>query len=167
MVQRGRPTRADLMLRRLRSSPLARERVLAVVLNLGGGLSVSEACRRTGVGRTLFRRHRLAFLNAGAAALEPRPRGRPPKVRSAQAPLVGRLRDRIADLEEDLAFARAREELLRIAPYRTWPKKKGRAHRRAPRETGAGRCSPASGPSRFGPIPGTPARLHPQDGDAL
>lgn len=129
MVQRGRPTRVDLMIRRMRSSEVAKERVLAVLFNLAGGLSVAEACRRTKGSRTLFRRQRLAFLKSGLAVLEPRPRGRPRKAKPKHLSQLQNLRDRIALLEEDLAFARAREELLRLMPCSSGKTKRGGAGR--------------------------------------
>lgn len=117
------------MIRRLRSSDVAKERLLAILFNLAGGLSVADACRRTKGSRTLFRRQRLAFLKSGLAVLEPRPRGRPKVAKPKHLSLLQDLRDRIASLEEDLSFARAREELLRLMPYPYWKTKKGTAGR--------------------------------------
>jgi hypothetical protein len=128
MVQRGRPTRACSMIRDMRASDVAKTRILAILFNLAGVLPVAEACRQTGGSRTLFRRQRLALLKSGLAVLEPRPHGRPRIQRPKHPPLVQRLRDKIARLEEDLAFARAREEILRALPYRSWPKKKRAAN---------------------------------------
>lgn len=135
------------MLKSLRGSRTAKERVALIVANLGGGLHVSEACRRLGVSHTLFRRQRLAFLQAGLKASEPRPPGRPRVSRPPHLASLERLEGRVRELQGDLEMSKIREELLRILPYHGLKK-------RTPRAGSPASCLGSVGPSvaRANPI---------------
>lgn len=130
MKRRGRPTSAASMVGRLKSGPVAKERLLVLIGNLAGVLPVAESCRRLGMSRTLFRRIRKALLVVGLRAVEPRPRGRPVGETPRHERTIAELRDQVRQLEEDLHFARVREELALLVPWTARRQKKMRQHRR-------------------------------------
>jgi hypothetical protein len=105
------------MLRRLKGAPLAKERALIILENLGGGLPVGEACRRMDVSPALFHRQRMSFLEGGLVMLEPRPRGRPGRVGIPQDRRIRELEAKVERLEVDLAYTRVREELALLIPW--------------------------------------------------
>lgn len=117
MAKRGRPSSALFLVGRFKKSPVAKERLLVILSSLAGTLPVSEACRRLGMSRTLFRRLRRAVLETSLEAVDPRPRGRPVQEVSRQTRRISELERRIAELDEDLAFARVREELALLVPW--------------------------------------------------
>lgn len=126
MALRGRPTSAVSMIGHLKAGAVAKERLLVILGNLSGKLPVAEACRRLGLSRTLFRRLRRAMLIAGLRAVEPRPRGRPVREIPRHERLIRALEAKITHLEEDLAFARVREELALLVPWTGRVQKKTR-----------------------------------------
>jgi hypothetical protein len=130
MNRRGRPTSAASMVGRLKSGPVAKERLLVLIGNLAGVLPVAEACRRLEMSRTLFRRIRKALLVVGLRAVEPRPRGRPVRETPRHERTIAQLQDQVRQLEEDLHFAKVREELALLVPWTVRRQKKMRQHRR-------------------------------------
>src|SRR5258708_36197928 len=100
MAQRGRPTSVVSIVGHLKGGPVAKERLLVILSNLAGVLPVSEAVRRLGLSRTLFRRLRKALLMVGLRAVEPRPRGRPVREVPRHERVIVKLKDEIARLEE-------------------------------------------------------------------
>jgi hypothetical protein len=116
MVQRGRPTSAVSIVHRLKGTPVAKERVLVILENLGGTLPFREACLRIHASRTLLRRQREAMLQAALRALEPRPPGRPAREIAPESRTIRLLQSKIERLEEDLSFSRVREELALLVP---------------------------------------------------
>lgn len=117
MARRGRRTSPESIVERLGGTPPAKERVLVIVGNLGGTLPASEASRRLRLSSAMFRRLRELMLVASLGALEPRRRGRPPRVVSGQVRELRRLEARVADLEEELALSRVREEIALVLPW--------------------------------------------------
>src|SRR5437016_5152892 len=116
MTRRGRPTSADSIVGRLKGTPQAKERLVVILANLGGGLTVTQALERLRFSRTLFRKLRCSMLAAALRGLEPRPRGRPVREVPKAVRKIRELEEKIARLEEDLAFARVREELALLIP---------------------------------------------------
>lgn len=126
MNRRGRPTSAVSMVGRLKSGPIARERLLVILGSLAGLIPVAEACRRLGMSRTLFQRMRRAILVAGLRAVEPRPRGRPVREVPRHERVIAGLREQVSRLEEDLRFTKIREELALLVPWTARRQKKTR-----------------------------------------
>ena len=108
MAKRGRPMSVVSLVGHLKSGEAAKERLLTILENLAGTLSIGEACRRLHLARTPFRRLRRAALQAGLRATEPRPRGRPVREVPRHQIQITKLEDKIAVLEEDLAVSRVR-----------------------------------------------------------
>jgi hypothetical protein len=144
------------MVGRMKSGPVAKERLLVILGNLAGVVPVAEACRKLGVGRTLFRRMRKVLLLAGLRAVEPRPRGRPVREVPRHERVIAQLRVQVTRLEEDLRFARIREELALLVPWTARRQKKMRRLRwsrpAAPPSKPQDRSAPAAspGPSSLG-----------------
>jgi len=65
----------------------------------------------------MFQRLRQTMLEATLDALEPRPRGRPPRAIPPHLRRLRHLEARIASLEEDLALSRVREEIALLLPW--------------------------------------------------
>ena len=151
MVQRGRPTSAASMLKRLRGTTSAKERVTVILENLGGALPVAAAFTRMRVSRTLFYNLRMRMLAAALRALEPRPRGRPLVEMPKQERRIQELEEKILHLEEDLAFTRVREELALLVPWTGRHQKRSR--KRQAWRRGGGPSRPRSA-TRCGATPG-------------
>jgi hypothetical protein len=117
MANRGRPSSVACLLGHVKSGPVAKERLSIILASLAGTVPVSEACRRLAMSRTLFQRLRKMVLRTALQAVEPRPRGRPVIEVSRQARRISELEGRIVALNEDLAFARVREELALLVPW--------------------------------------------------
>jgi hypothetical protein len=155
MARRGRPTSATSIVGRLRGTPQAKERLVVILSNLGGGLTVTQAVERLKFGRTLFKRLRRTMLAAALKTLEPRPRGRPVQEVPKSARKIRELEEKIRRLEEDLAFARVREELAFLIPWAGRRQKKIRRVRpSAPVSMPLG--SPSDGSAGASPGPGPP-----------
>lgn len=145
MAKRGRPRSIVSIIGGLKSGPGAKERLLVILGTLGSTVPISEACRRLGLSRTLFQRLRRATLAAALEAVEPRPRGRPVREVPRHERRITELEKKIAVLEEDLAFARVREELALLVPWTGRRQKKTRRIR-SPRRA----SMPSKSPVVFG-----------------
>jgi hypothetical protein len=156
MVQRGRPTSALSMVKRLKGSLMAKERVLVVLKNLGGLLPVAEACRRLSISPALFHRQRVVALAAAIRALTPQSPGRPVRKASDEGRRSRELEAKIERLEEDLAFTRVREELALLIPWTRHRQKNTRAFRAFWRATVPSRPFPDSSVAEVTPGPRSP-----------
>jgi transposase-like protein len=88
---------------------------LAVVLEvLAGRQTVADACGRLGLSERRFYDLRDQALRAALAGLEPRPRGRPPRM-SADARTTA-LEATVRELRLDLHAAQVREEIALALP---------------------------------------------------
>jgi hypothetical protein len=141
------------MVKRLKGSTMAKERVLVILENLGGSLPVREACRRLQVSPALFHRQRVVTLQAALQALSSRPPGRPTREAPEERRRIRELEEKIERLEEDLAYTRAREELALLVPWTRRREKKSRLFRTFWRASVPSR--PPAGSGVAGPTPGT------------
>jgi helix-turn-helix protein len=133
-MTRGRPTLGADLVDRL-DGPRGQRRVLRILLaTLAGQVSIAEGCAELGIGRSRLHQLRWRVLEAGFAALGPRPRGRRRQVAVA-TPEVSRLQARIRELEVALQTTALRSEIALTMPQlldRAARKKKERSPRRAP-----------------------------------
>lgn len=155
MAKRGRPMSVAALVGRLKAGPVAKERLLTVLDNLAGMLSIGEACRRLHLARTPFRRLRKAALLAGLRAAEPRPRGRPVREIPRHQVRISKLEEKIETLQEDLAVSRVREELALLVPWAGRRQKKIKKTR-TPRPEPPPSCSHKDSGARENPGPGSP-----------
>jgi hypothetical protein len=87
-----------------------------ILETIAGTQRVQEACEQLGVCEQRFEAIRAAAIQAGIAALEARPMGRPPKVLSEAQAEIARLSERVAELEAQLQVASVRAELAGALP---------------------------------------------------
>jgi len=117
MRRRGRPPVGPALVDRLDGSPQAKTRLRVILQVLRGEATVPEACAELGIERSRFHELRETVLQEALAALEPRPRGRPPRQASPEEAQVAALEDQVQELKVDLRAAQVREELALILPH--------------------------------------------------
>lgn len=114
---RGRRPVGPELAEHLDGSARARLRMRVILETLAGTTRVTQACEQLGICSQRFEALRAEAVQAGIAALEPKPAGRPPRA-SDRPPEVARLEERVAQLEAELAAARVRVELAGLLPPR-------------------------------------------------
>jgi hypothetical protein len=87
-----------------------------ILETLAGMRRIRDACDELGICEQRFETLRTTAIQAGIEALELRPAGRPPKLISEAQAEVADLRERIAQLEAELAAASIRAELATTLP---------------------------------------------------
>jgi len=135
-MARGRPIDGVDLTARLDGPRLQRRQLRVLLGTITGTVTIAQACAELGIGRTRLHQLRWRVLEGGLAALEPRPRGRPPRVTPSDE--VAQLQARIAELERALHTTALRSEIALTLPHlldRAARKKKGAsaARRRAAR----------------------------------
>jgi len=113
---RGRRPMGPELVDRLTGSELARERVKVVLQTMTGELRVQEACELLQISEQRFDELRLEAIQAAVASLEPKPTGRPPRPTTIGAAEADQLRQRVAELEAELAVATVRADLAAALP---------------------------------------------------
>lgn len=98
----------------LEGSEAAKRRMRVLLLTLQGELSVAEACQELGVGESRLHALRHQWLQESLELLEPRPCGRPPRLPEAEADEAAKLAERLAETEQRLALAEARQEIQSV-----------------------------------------------------
>jgi len=136
---RGRYAAGPEAALRLPGSEQARERLRVILEVAAGRCRVAQACRRLGLSPSRLEQLRRRAWQGAAAALEPRPAGRPRRQAPARQERVVELEARVRELERELAVSRAREELASLRRPTTAAKK-------TPRRSGRKGRSAASGP---------------------
>jgi transposase-like protein len=103
--------------RALGGSAHARGRLEAILETVTGNASVREACERLGVKETAFYRMRTSALEAARERLEPKPMGRPPRLRTEADRRIAELEAEIERLKKAVATSQVREELALAMPF--------------------------------------------------
>jgi transposase-like protein len=106
---------------KLDGSERAKQRMTVLLKTLEGQCTVSQACQELGISESHFHALRDQWMQGSLALLEPRPLGRPP--RAAPADETSTLRERVAQLEHELALAQLRRDVAEIVGHGTEPKK--------------------------------------------
>jgi hypothetical protein len=113
---RGRPILGVDLIDRL-DGPRGQRRQMRILLaTIAGVLPIAQACAELAIGRTRLHALRWRVLEAGFAALGPRPRGRPRQIASVSAD-VQRLQARIRELELALQTTALRSEIALTLPH--------------------------------------------------
>lgn len=113
----GRPPKGPKLVGGLGGSAHARRRLEAILETLSGGTTVREACERLGVRETAFYKMRTSALEAARESLEPKPMGRPPKLRTEADRRVAQLEAEIDRLKTVVTASQVREELALAMPF--------------------------------------------------
>jgi transposase-like protein len=111
---RGRLPSGPELVSRMPGSDQARQRLQLILGIIAGGVRVRDACRELGVSPTRLEQLRQSALKAALAALEPKPGGRPRRVRDDRDHRIAELEQRIRELERDLTLSQAREEIASL-----------------------------------------------------
>jgi hypothetical protein len=115
---RGRRPVGPELAERLGGSAQARLRMRVILETLAGTTRVKEACEELGICPQRFEALRAEVVQAGIAALEPKPVGRPVRAGAGRSAEVARLEERVAELEASLQVAQVRAELGGHRPRR-------------------------------------------------
>lgn len=111
---RGRHAVGPEYAERLAGSELACRRMRVILETIAGTKRVTEACAELGICTQRFEAIRQEAIQAGVAALELRPAGRPRK--EAADEQRARLGDRVAELEAELHASEVRADLATALP---------------------------------------------------
>ena len=114
---RGRyPLRLEEAVEHLDASPVARERLKAIVATLTGQCRLQQACAQLGLSEPRLQQLRQQFLQGALASLEPGRAGRPAKVATVAEMRVQRLEAELAALRLDYQAALVRAEVNAVLP---------------------------------------------------
>jgi hypothetical protein len=113
---RGRHAAGPEYAERLQGSELACQRMRVVLETIAGTKRVLDACTELDICQQRFEAIRQEAIQAGVAALELRPAGRPRKNTTAADEENSQLRQRVAELEGQLQAALIRAELATTLP---------------------------------------------------
>ena len=115
-MTRGRPPRGLTSVDALEGPSEEKKRLRTILERLGGQTNVEEACTVLGISRALYYVLEKKVLDAGLAALLPRPVGRPPEEKPGEPPEMQELREQNRQLGLALEASRVREELWATIP---------------------------------------------------
>jgi hypothetical protein len=113
---RGRHAAGPEYAERLEGTEQACHRMRVILETIAGAKRVTEACAELGICQQRFEAIRQEAIQAGVAALELRPAGRPRKDESVAEGENARLRERLAEAEARLQAAEIRAELATTLP---------------------------------------------------
>ncbi len=115
MAKRGRPQKGANLVDKLEGSISAKARLKVIMQSVSGELSVGEACKQLGIGRTAFHQLREQALSSALEGLEPRKTGRPPTGEPAQS--EQELKVQLFNIRKELEASMLREELALLMPH--------------------------------------------------
>jgi transposase-like protein len=112
----GRKPLGPALVAHLDGSTVAKERLELILETLAAQVTVVEACRILGVSEAMFYKLRNRVLQVCLEDLEPKPRGRPPRLVTEDQERAAELATEVASLERELAAQTVRLELARALP---------------------------------------------------
>ncbi len=113
---RGRKPVGPKLAEQLPGSELACRRMRVILETIAGECRVQDACDQLDVCEQRFEKLRTTAIQAGIESLELKPAGRPTKVISEADLEIARLKERVAELEAELAVTHIRVELATALP---------------------------------------------------
>lgn len=114
----GRKPRGIEQVEQLPGSELARQRLEVLLGNLGGTLTVAQACAALGVHESRFFELRRSWLQESVAFLEPEAPGRPAVVVTEEQRRIAELERQNRELQFQLQAAQVREDLAASGLWR-------------------------------------------------
>jgi transposase-like protein len=112
----GRKPVGPALAERVAASDEVRARLRVLLETITGEKTMEEACQALGIQKTQLFKLRSRVLEAGAAALEPQPIGRPPHTAGPEAARIAELEKQIEEMHMELEAARLRVELAQALP---------------------------------------------------
>lgn len=122
-MDRGRPPKGPELVENVLASDQARLRLKVILQTIAGELTIPQACAQLHLGEARFHELRTQWLQSAAAALEPKPPGRPAQTTPQEHAEIQRLRERAENLELHLQAARVREQIALVMPHLLHDKK--------------------------------------------
>ena len=104
----------------LDGSAIAKERLELILETLAAQVTVVEACRILDISEAMFYKLRNRVLQVCLADLEPKRRGRPPRLATDDHQRAAELAAEVATLGDELAAQTVRLELARVLPQLGW-----------------------------------------------
>jgi hypothetical protein len=117
MTRAGRKPMGPALVQHLEGSERAKQRLEVILETISGELTIDQACACLGIKAAMLHRLRTEVLEAGLARLEPRPLGRPARVRSVEQLRCEELQGQVVELESELKLAAVREEVASVMPH--------------------------------------------------
>ena len=112
----GRPPLGPALVDGLDGGEVERERLKAMLATLAGSMTIEEACRSVGLGRSRFLELRERALGGALLALEPGVPGRPRKRREVDPDEHAALEQTVEWLREEVEISRLRTEIALVMP---------------------------------------------------
>jgi hypothetical protein len=113
----GRPPLGPELVDRLGTTEEAKTRLKAILETMTGMKTVEDACAQLDISESRFHELKSIALTAAAVSLEPAPRGRPRKQDDPAAGELEQMKQKIAELEQELIFAKARAVVATAFPH--------------------------------------------------
>lgn len=137
----GRKPLGPALVAHLDGSRSAKERLELILETLSGQITVVAACQILDISEAMFYKLRNRILQGCLEDLEPKPRGRPPRLVTEDQERAAELATEVATLERELAAQTVRLELAQAFPHIARQASPGRVkktkpqtrHRRSPR----------------------------------
>jgi transposase-like protein len=101
----------------LDGSSIAKERLELILETLAGQVSVVSACQILDISEAMFYKLRNRILQGCIEDLEPKPRGRPPRLVTGDEARSEELATQVATLERELAAQAMRQDLAQAIPH--------------------------------------------------
>jgi hypothetical protein len=108
-MTRGRKPRGAKLVEGIEGSSHAKKRLKAILMTITGDWTIEEACAHLGIEASMFHKLRQRTLEEAVESLEPRPVGRPAAEQESDE--VTKLRERVAELQDELQLERVRAKL--------------------------------------------------------
>lgn len=112
----GRKPLGPALVAHLDGSTSAKERLELILETLAGQVTVVGACQILDISEAMFYKVRNRVLQICLEDLEPKPRGRPPQLSSAETERSAELAAEVATLERELKAQTVRLELAQQLP---------------------------------------------------
>jgi len=116
-MDRGRPPKGPELAENVDASDQARLRLKVILQTIAGELTIPQACELLQLSEARFHELRTDWLQSAAAALEPKPAGRPPQTTPEQHAEIALLKRRAEALEFRLEASRIREQIALTMPH--------------------------------------------------
>jgi hypothetical protein len=116
----GRKPMGPALVAHLDGSEIAKERLELILETLAAQVTVVEACRILDISEAMFYKLRNRVLQVCLEDLEPKRRGRPPRLVTDNHQRAAELAAEVATLGDELAAQTVRLELARVLPQLGW-----------------------------------------------